>query len=131
MGLAFIKFSGSINMKGNIVLSKISPNKTKITVIKSLIIKNLLNLILSKFNGMPRGLDEPVSWSIIKWIPLIAIIIKGMIKWKDRKRVKVGSPTLNPPHSHCTARGPKYGITEIRLVITVAPQKDIWPQGRT
>jgi len=47
MGLAFIKFSGSINMKGNIVLSKISPNKTKITVIKSLIIKNLLNLILS------------------------------------------------------------------------------------
>jgi hypothetical protein len=24
-----------------------------------------------------------------------------------------------------------YGIAEIRFVITIAPQKDIWPHGRT
>lgn len=26
---------------------------------------------------------------------------------------------------------PKYGIADIKLVITVAPQKDIWPHGNT
>jgi hypothetical protein len=26
---------------------------------------------------------------------------------------------------------PKYGIAENKFVITVAPQKDIWPHGKT
>jgi predicted P-loop ATPase/GTPase len=26
---------------------------------------------------------------------------------------------------------PRYGIAENKLVITVAPQKDIWPHGKT
>jgi hypothetical protein len=43
----------------------------------------------------------------------------------------VGPPTLNPPQSQRTTSGPQKGIVEIKLVITVAPQKDIWPQGRT
>jgi hypothetical protein len=38
---------------------------------------------------------------------------------------------LNPPHNHKTNCVPHSGIVEIRLVITVAPQNDIWPQGKT
>jgi len=45
--------------------------------------------------------------------------------------VRVGLPTANPPHIHLTKSSPMYGIAEKRLVITVAPQKDICPQGRT
>lgn len=37
----------------------------------------------------------------------------------------------NPPQIHSTKVGPRYGMADRRLVITVAPQKDIWPQGRT
>ena len=38
---------------------------------------------------------------------------------------------MNPPHNHRTNCVPHKGIVEIRLVITVAPQKDICPQGKT
>lgn len=58
-------------------------------------------------------------------------MIKGNKKWKAKKRVRVALPTANPPHNHFTSPWPIYGITEARLVITVAPQKDIWPQGKT
>ncbi len=34
-----------------------------------------------------------------------------------------------PPHSQVTTASPTTGIAENRLVITVAPQNDIWPQG--
>ena len=43
----------------------------------------------------------------------------------------MASATANPPHSHCTIDVPMYGMADKRLVITVAPQKDICPQGRT
>jgi hypothetical protein len=39
--------------------------------------------------------------------------------------------TENPPHSQFTISCPKYGMVETRLVITVAPQNDICPQGST
>lgn len=39
--------------------------------------------------------------------------------------------TENPPQSHITKVFPRYGIAESRLVITVAPQNDICPQGST
>jgi hypothetical protein len=48
-----------------------------------------------------------------------------------KNRVKVALSTANPPHTHCTKSTPKYGTADRRLVITVAPQKDIWPQGKT
>lgn len=37
----------------------------------------------------------------------------------------------NPPQIHWTIEGPIYGIVETKLVITVAPQNDICPHGRT
>ena len=39
--------------------------------------------------------------------------------------------TANPPQIHWTNSVPMYGIAENRLVITVAPQNDICPHGRT
>jgi len=39
--------------------------------------------------------------------------------------------TANAPHTHSTRLIPIYGIAERRLVMTVAPQKLIWPQGNT
>jgi len=48
-----------------------------------------------------------------------------------KNRVRVALSTANPPQIHWTKNSPRYGIADKRLVITVAPQKDIWPQGRT
>lgn len=48
-----------------------------------------------------------------------------------KKRVSVAFLIENPPQSHWTKSGPMYGIADRRLVITVAPQNDICPQGRT
>jgi hypothetical protein len=48
-----------------------------------------------------------------------------------KNRVRVALSTANPPHNHWTKSIPKYGIADKRFVITVAPQKDICPQGRT
>lgn len=39
--------------------------------------------------------------------------------------------TENPPQIHSTRFVPIYGTAESRLVITVAPQKDICPHGST
>ena len=56
---------------------------------------------------------------------------KGIKKWSLKNRLKVGPLTANPPQSHLTMSAPKKGIAEKRLVITVAPQNDICPHGRT
>jgi len=43
----------------------------------------------------------------------------------------VALSTQKPPHSHRATWSPTKGIAEKRLVITVAPQNDIWPHGKT
>jgi len=48
-----------------------------------------------------------------------------------KNRVSVAFLTANPPQIHWTRSVPTKGIADIRLVITVAPQNDICPQGRT
>jgi len=45
--------------------------------------------------------------------------------------VRVALSIANPPQIHWTVIDPTYGIADNRLVITVAPQKDICPHGRT
>ena len=45
--------------------------------------------------------------------------------------MRVALSTANPPHNQYTISVPKNGIAENKLVITVAPQNDICPQGRT
>lgn len=77
------------------------------------------------------GLLDPVSWINIKWIIIKIKIKKGKIKWNVKNRLRVGLLTENPPQIHSTIFWPIYGIVEIKFVITVAPQKDICPQGNT
>ena len=57
--------------------------------------------------------------------------MNGSRKWRAKNRVSVGLSTENPPHAHSTKVWPIYGIAENKLVMTVAPQKDICPHGRT
>lgn len=53
------------------------------------------------------------------------------MKWKAKNRVRVALSTENPPQIHSTRLVPIYGIADSKLVITVAPQKDICPHGKT
>lgn len=52
-------------------------------------------------------------------------IKKGNRKWKAKNRVSVGLEMEKPPHNQVTKSAPTRGRAEKRLVITVAPQKDI------
>ena len=79
----------------------------------------------------PKGDDDPFSWSANMWNITKATITKGIKKCRLKNRLRVGALTAKPPHNHFTISGPKYGIAENRFVITVAPQKDICPQGST
>jgi hypothetical protein len=58
-------------------------------------------------------------------------MIKGNKKCKAKNRVSEEFSTAKPPQKIFTIIVPNFGITQIRLVITVAPQNLIWPQGRT
>jgi len=53
------------------------------------------------------------------------------IKCKEKNRFKVALLIENPPQIYITSMLPIYGTADTKFVITVAPQKDIWPQGRT
>jgi outer membrane protein assembly factor BamE (lipoprotein component of BamABCDE complex) len=57
--------------------------------------------------------------------------MKGNKKCNEKNRFSVALATENPPHSQVTIIFPKYGIADTKFVITVAPQKDICPQGST
>lgn len=58
-------------------------------------------------------------------------MIKGIIKWKVKKRTIVGLSTEGPPQIVFTRSGPIIGISEKRFVITETPQNLIWLTGRT
>ena len=57
--------------------------------------------------------------------------MKGIKKWSEKNRFKVELLIENPPHSHWTICFPKNGIADKRFVMTVAPQNDICPHGKT
>ena len=67
----------------------------------------------------------------LKWEKINTNNNKGSKKCKEKNRFKVGLSTQKPPQIQLVSLNPKKGIEDIILVITVAPQKDIWPQGRT
>jgi len=130
-GLADEKFSTSPRIYG---LAKHSATKLnpRITIpVRSFQEWKEWNGILSKLDFTPRGLVDPVWWRNKRWAIIRADRINGRRKWIAKNRVKVALPTANPPHTHWTMSCPRYGIADMRLVITVAPQNDIWPHGRT
>jgi len=130
-GLAGLKFSGSPIECGNIVETSISSVIKIIALVESFMEKNGWNWILSVFEFIPVGLFEPVICSLIRWMITIPARIIGVIKWRVKNRERVAWLIENPPQIHSTKDFPKYGIAEIKFVITVAPQNDIWPHGRT
>ena len=97
----------------------------------SFTVKNGWNGILSVFLFNPSGLFDPVWCRNNKWINTIAAIANGIRKCNAKNRVSVALSTANPPHTHWIISFPTYGIADRRFVITVAPQNDICPHGRT
>lgn len=59
------------------------------------------------------------------------MIAIGNKKCSEKKRLRVGWDTEGPPQIHVTKSVPTRGMADKTPVITVAPQNDIWPQGRT
>lgn len=130
-GFAGMKLSGSPNKYGynndkivNVIIKNINP-------VMSLNEKYGWNGILSRLLLIPIGLLDPVWCKNSKWIITNAETINGSMKWKVKNRVSVALSTANPPQIHWTSSLPRYGIADNKLVITVAPQNDICPQGKT
>jgi len=92
---------------------------------------NELNLILSKFVMVPDCLEDPFSCRKKICLKIIKKINIGKIKWREKNRFKVGWETEGPPQIQFVNSLPKIGIADKVPVITVAPQKDICPQGST
>jgi len=90
-----------------------------------------LNLILSMFGFVFVGLEDPFSCSMIRCINIISMITIGRMKCREKNRFSVGFLTEGPPQIHVTNSFPTIGIAESTPVITVAPQNDICPHGRT
>lgn len=131
MGLAGIKFSGSVEIYGEI---KITIDKIIIVMINpmiSFLVKNGWKFNLSLSIWILMGFEDPVLCKVRRCIIANAAITKGKIKWNEKNRISVGSLTENPPQSHVTIISPQIGIADIKFVITVAAQNDIWPQGNT
>jgi hypothetical protein len=76
-------------------------------------------------------LFDPSLCKSAKWIRVKAAIINGKKKCKLKNLFRVALFTVNPPQSQSTMDCPTTGTAVTKLVITVAPQKLIWPQGRT
>jgi len=60
-----------------------------------------------------------------------AINTNGSIKCNAKNRFRVALSTANPPQIHSTISSPIKGTADAKLVITVAAQKLICPQGKT
>lgn len=83
------------------------------------------------FFVIPRGLLDPDLWSDIICNKIVTKTINGKIKWRGKNRLKLAFLTENPPQIQNVSILPIYGIALRRLVITVAPQNDVWPQDKT
>lgn len=131
IGFAGEKLSGSIKMNGldiDIIVNSVIIIENPIM---SLIEKYGWNGILSIDEFSPIGLFEPVMWRNIRWIITIIVMMNGSVKWILKNRDSVALSTENPPQIQYTNVDPTYGIADTKLVITVAPQNDICPHGRT
>ena len=131
IGFACIKLSGSPNTFGLNKASKIKINNTKIIPAKSLSRKYGWNGTLSGPVINPVGLLDPVSCRYKICTMANPNTTNGSRKWKAKNRERVALSTEKPPQSHCTIISPTYGKADNKFVMTVAPQNDICPHGRT
>lgn len=130
-GLASEKFSGSDIRFGSCVSITKDTSNTSMIGDESFVENFGWKLLFSLFVEVPVGFFDPVSCSVIRCMITRIVMIIGSRKCRARNRVRVGCDTENPPHIHSTMVFPMYGIADMKFVITVAPQKDICPHGRT
>jgi len=97
----------------------------------SFVMSNGLNLILSVLVFLVVGFEEPLSWREIRWNNTIMVISIGRRKCREKNRFSVGCDTDGPPQIQITSSDPTSGMADRTPVITVAPQNDICPHGRT
>ena len=79
----------------------------------------------------PKGLFEPILCKKIMCNIIRPNTRKGIIKWRQKKRLTVIVLTLLEPQIILTISPPKTGTSLNKLVITDAPQYDIWFIGKT
>jgi hypothetical protein len=96
-----------------------------------LIVERVLNFVFSKLVRDPVGFVEPIWCKNIRCSVITIRVIMGVRKCREKNRVRVGFLTEGPPQIQVTRVLPSIGMEERVPVITVAPQKDICPQGRT
>lgn len=125
------KFSTSPSRSGFLEIRSIRIIEIHIRGVRSLIVNVGWNFTLSIWVFVPVGFEDPVVWRVIRWIRAIAEMIMGTRKCREKNRFKVGWDTEKFPHIHSTSFLPTRGRAEKMLVITVAPQNDICPHGRT
>jgi len=130
-GFAGLKFSTSPKMLGMfdvIVIIRIITSSMGITSFD----ENIgLNFIFSRAVCEFVGFEDPFSCSNIKCRITIIMITMGRMKCREKNRFRVGWLTEGPPQIHVTRSYPTIGIADSTPVITVAPQNDICPHGRT
>jgi len=130
-GLATLKFSTSPKRLGAKDVRVIIIRANKIRGVVSLIRNKGLNFTLSVLNLRFEGFVEPFSWSRIRCTRTSAATTIGRIKCREKNRFSVGLDTEGPPQIQVTRSFPTNGMADRTPVITVAPQNDICPQGRT
>jgi len=130
-GFAGLKFSTSPSKFGE--FDTISMNMIEISVPgnRSFTENDGWNFILSVSVFVLFGFEDPFSCSSIRWIIIRIISTIGSRKWREKNRFRVGWDTEGPPQIHTTRSFPTSGIADRTPVITVAPQNDICPHGRT
>ena len=130
-GLAMFRFSTSPKKFGLFEIIIIIETEIQIRGVRSLIVNDGWNFTLSNWVFVPVGLDDPLTCRAIRWMMIIAEIIIGTKKCNEKNRFRVGCETEKFPHIHSTSLLPTMGMAEKMFVITVAPQNDICPHGRT
>jgi len=120
-----------MNIVGFFIISIIMAVEIRRGGVMSFVVIRGWKFILSMFVFIEKGFEDPFSCSSIKWTIIIIIMIIGRRKCREKKRFRVGWDTDSPPQIHVTISFPIIGIAEMVPVITVAPQNDICPHGRT
>jgi hypothetical protein len=130
-GFAILKFSVSLSWLGLIETTVIISIDTKISGIISFFMNSGLNFTLSKWLGIRVGVEEPLLCRRIRCNLDMMINTNGRRKCKEKNRFKVTPEMEGPPHTQIARSFPTMGMEVNKPVITVAPQSDICPHGRT
>ena len=76
----------------------------------------------SLFTSTPVGLDEPGMCSAQMCRMMTPAVMKGSMKWSEKKRLSAALSGAKPPRIHCCSGSPISGMAENSPVMTCAPQ---------